>query len=75
MQNYLISAGQGLTLNEPTKIAADSKLCHISLILGENKVCVHKSNKHYLGRNMTKPVFRVSDIARFKPVSSATEPR
>ena len=27
----------------------------------------------YLGRDARKPVFRVSDRARFKPISSATE--
>ena len=29
--------------------------------------------RNYLGLDATKPVFRVSDKARLKPVSSATE--
>ena len=53
-------------------------VCYVSLFL---KYIIHNLNAdyncvsrfHYLGRCVTKPVFGVSDKARFKPVSSATE--
>ena len=34
---------------------------------------IYAIGRYYMGLNVRKPVFRVSDKASFKPVSSATE--
>ena len=38
-----------------------------------SRVLLHLDSVHYLGLVLTKPVFGVSENARLKPVSSATE--
>ena len=52
----------------------DQDLSHIGVLPGsQHFITAGSKGRYYRGLDMTKPVFRVSNKARLKPVSSAIE--
>ena len=55
-------------------IPEDQDLSHIGVLPGsQHFITAGSKGRYYMGLNVTRPVFRISDKARLKPVSSAIE--